>query len=100
MSHKNLSVNDVFKSKYYPPDLKLLYRLHQFITLNKRITVVEFGSGWSTAIFTSALDENKKKFYKKIKQLRRNNPFELFVLEDILKYRKINKKLIKNTVFY
>ena len=98
--HQQMEVNEVFKPTYYPPDLKLLYRLYQLIVLNKRTTLVEFGSGWSTIIFASALNENKKRYTKELKKLRRNNPFELFVLEDIPKYRKINikncKKFTKN----
>ena len=95
--HHKMQVNDVFGSKYYPPDLRLLYRLHQLVILNKRTTIAEMGSGWSTLVFTSALIENKKKFKNEVKKLRRNNPFELFVLEDIKKYKNLNKK--KNLSF-
>ena len=59
-----------------------LYRLYQFLLLNKRTTVFEFGSGWSTLMFSLALKELKDKFSKEVKQLRRNNPFELIVLEN------------------
>ena len=90
--HRKMGVNQVFEEKYYPPDLRLLYRLHQLIILNKRTTIVELGSGWSTMVFTSALIENKKKYTKDVKIFRRNNPFELFVLENIKKYKIINKK--------
>lgn len=90
--HRKMAVNQVFKKKYYPADLRLLYRLHQLIILNKRTTIVELGSGWSTMVFASALIENKKKYEKDVKKLRRNNPFELFVLENIKKYKIMNKK--------
>ena len=30
----------------------------------------------------AALNENKKMFMDEIKQLRRNNPFEIFILEN------------------
>jgi len=83
--HHKMGVNDVFGSKYYPADLRLLYRLHQLIITNKRTTIIEMGSGWSTLVFTSALIENKKRYNKEISKLRRNNPFELFVLENIQK---------------
>ena len=95
--HHKMGVNDVFGSKYYPADLRLLYRLHQLIIINKRTTIIEMGSGWSTLVFTSALIENKKRYKKEISKLRRNNPFELFVLENIQKYRALNKK--KNSTF-
>ena len=68
--------------KAYLPTLKDLYRIYQFVLLNKRTTVLEFGSGWSTLIFSLALKELKDKFSQKVKSLRRNNPFELFVLEN------------------
>ena len=80
----------------YPPMLVDLYRLYKFITLNKRTTILEFGSGWSTLIISMALNENKKKYHKDVLNLRRNNPFELFVLENKRKFLndtkfKVNK---------
>ena len=36
--------------KYFP-NLNDLYRLYQFVIINKRTTILEFGSGWSTLIF-------------------------------------------------
>ena len=38
-----------------PPELKDLYRLYQFIILNKRTTILEFGCGYSTLIISHAL---------------------------------------------
>ena len=93
------NVNNVFNEHTHLPDLNDLYRLYQFILLNKRTTIFEFGSGWSTLIFTLALQELKNNFYKEVKNLRRNNPFELFVLENEKKYLNITKKRIKNFYF-
>ena len=42
-----------------PPELNKLYFLHQFILLNKRINILEFGSGWSSVIFSHSLNQNK-----------------------------------------
>ena len=39
----------------YPPDLLDLYYLYEIIRLNKRITILEYGSGWSTLILYKAL---------------------------------------------
>lgn len=78
----------------YPPELKDLYRLYKYIILNKRTTILEFGSGWSSLIFLLAINELKKKYYKKIKNLRRNNPFEIFILENEKKYLNITKNRI------
>ena len=76
------SVNQMIIDQPYFPELDDLYRLYQFIIMNKRTTVFEFGSGWSTLIFTLALNELKKKFSQDVKILRRNNLFELFVIEN------------------
>jgi len=51
-----------------------LYNLYQYILINKRTTILEFGSGWSTLIFGLALNELSNKFSNEVKQLRRNNP--------------------------
>ena len=78
----------------YIPELKDLYRIYQFIILNKRTTILEFGSGWSSLIFNLALQELKNKFSEKISNLRRNNPFELFVLENEKKYLNISRNRV------
>ena len=44
------------------PELDDLYNLYQYILINKRTTVLEFGSGWSTLIFSLALNELSNKF--------------------------------------
>ena len=80
--------------KYFP-NLNDLYRLNQFILINKRTTILEFGSGWSTLIFNLALKDLKDKFSKEVKSLRRNNPFELFVLESEKKYLNITRNTIQ-----
>ena len=79
----------------YKPDLIDLYRLYFYIFLNKRTTVLEFGSGWSTLIIALALTDLKKKYKKDIKFLRRNNPFELFVVDNEKKYLKISQNRLK-----
>ena len=91
---KPLSANQMIVSNPYMPDLKDLYRLYQFVILNKRTTILEFGSGWSSLIFTLALMELKKNYSVKIKSLRRNNSFELFILENEKKYLNISKNRI------
>jgi len=92
---KKLSVNQMNVKAPYMPDLKDLYQLYQFVLINKRTTVFEYGSGWSSLIFNLALIELKKKFSKDIINLRRNNPFELFILENEKKYLGITKKRIE-----
>ena len=90
-----LKVNEMKVNNPYKPDLKDLYRLYYFIINNKRTTVMEFGSGWSSLIMALALSELKKKYSKEILKLRRNNPFELFIIENESKFLSITKRRIK-----
>ena len=91
---KKLSVNQIVVNEPYIPELDDLYNLYQYILINKRTTILEFGSGWSTLIFSLALNELSNKFSNEVKQLRRNNPFELFVIENEKKYLNITKNRI------
>jgi len=91
---KKPSVNQMILDEPYVPELNDLYNLYQFVIINKRTTILEFGSGWSTLIFSLALKELADKFSQKVKLLRRNNPFELFVVENEKKYLNITKKRI------
>ena len=84
---KKNSVNTIVVKEPYIPELCDLYNLYQYILINKRTTILEFGSGWSTLIFGLALNELSNKFSNEVKQLRRNNPFELFVIENEKKYK-------------
>ena len=54
-----------FEKNTYKPELQDLYRLHRLIILNKRISVLEYGTGWSTLVISHALRLNEKKFKKK-----------------------------------
>ena len=84
---KKPSVNQMITNEPYIPELDDLYNLYQYVLINKRTTILEFGSGWSTLIFSLALNELSNKFSNEVKQLRRNNPFELFVIENEKKYK-------------
>lgn len=92
--HK-LEINKKKRANSYGPNIKDLYSLYNLVFKNKRTTVLEFGSGWSTLVIGHALKELKKKFFKEINNFRRNNPFELFVLENEKKYLKITKSRTK-----
>lgn len=82
-----LDVNDKLNQIVpYKPDIHDLYRLHKIISLYKRTTVLEFGTGWSSKVMANALLNNKQKYYSDVKSLRRNNPFELFVVDDSKHY--------------
>ena len=92
---KKHSVNQIILNEPYIPELDDLYNLYQYIIINKRTTILEFGSGWSTLIFSLALKELADKFSTEVKSLRRNNPFELFVIENEKKYLNVTKNRIQ-----
>ena len=91
---KEPSVNQMRQDEPAMPELDDLYNLYQYILVNKRTTVLEFGSGWSTLIFSLVLRELRNKFSNEVKLLRRNNPFELFVIENEKKYLNITRNRI------
>ena len=91
---KKPSVNQMIVNEPYMPELYDLYNLYQYVLINKRTTILEFGSGWSSLIFSLALNELANKFSNEVKKLRRNNPFELFVIENEKKYLDITKNRI------
>ena len=91
---KKPSVNQMIVNEPYMIELYDLYNLYQYVLINKRTTILEFGSGWSSLIFSLALNELANKFSNEVKKLRRNNPFELFVIENEKKYLDITKHRI------
>ena len=92
---KKPRVNEMIQEKLYKPDLKDLYFLYKLITLNKRITVLEIGCGWSSLIIRKALDANKQKYFNKIKNLRRQNHFKCISVDNEKKWISNTKKLLK-----
>jgi len=95
-SKSERKIKDLRLSKVpYKPDLTDLYRLFKFVTLNKRTTILEYGTGWSTLVFHLALEINKKKFAAQPFK-RCSNPYKLFVVDNDKKFIRISKKRIKN----
>lgn len=90
------SVNELIVDEPYIPVLRDLYRLYKFITLNKRINILEFGSGWSSLVLSLALNQNKNNYSNTISELRRNNPFELLILDNQKKYFNISKNRVSH----
>jgi hypothetical protein len=79
----------------YEPELNDLYKLHASIILNKRLTVLEFGSGWSSLVLAHALQVNKNRLFNKTLKLRKKNKFEIHSLENDKKFLNISKKRVK-----
>jgi len=91
----NTPINVEISDKPYLPRAEELYFLFNFIKINKRLTILEFGSGWSSLFFCAALQENKKRYFDYCKNnIRNSNLFELFVLENEKKFLNISKERI------
>ena len=58
---KNINLDDSkirkieVKKNIYRPVLMDLYRLYNIISLNKRTSVLEFGSGWSSVVICKSI---------------------------------------------
>ena len=61
-TNPELKVNEMKVINPYKPDLKDLYRLYFFVLYNKRTTIMEFGSGWSSLVMALALSKLKNKY--------------------------------------
>ena len=83
---ESIGLNNKFLNKkngnVLRPNLKKLFFLYKLITLNKRLTALEFGSGWSTLILSLALGTNLKKYKNNTINLK-NDKFEIFSLDNI-----------------
>lgn len=98
-SKTGIDLKSHLKSKDpFKPDLIDLFRLYQYVFLNKRTTILEFGSGWSSLVFISALNSLKNKYFSETKKLRRKNIFELFIVENESRYLNITKKNIEKHI--
>lgn len=87
------------------PQLFDLYRLHRFVLENKRLTILEFGTGWSTKIFADALYKHQKLAKSAIINLRKDNLFQLHVVDDQQEFidisaSRIDKDMSHNVHFY
>ena len=90
--------------KKLSPNIQQLYFVFNLITIFRRVTVLEFGVGWSTIAISNALLENKKRYSSKIKNLRFNDPFHLFSVDNYKKFirqtkNKLNKQQANVTSF-
>ena len=86
-------VNTLKNLKTFEPNLIDLYKIHNFILLNKRTSVLEFGCGWSSLVIEHAIRLNKKKFNKEISKFIINrNFFKHYAVDNSAKYLSIAKK--------
>ena len=86
--------NDQRVSKFpHIPDLSDLYYLYNLIVLNNRISILEYGTGWSSLIIYKALLFNKKR-NKDLSYTRCDNPYSLSIIDNNKKFINISKKRI------
>lgn len=95
VNHSLLNAVDPNNDVPFPVEIDDLTRLH-FIARNRRATtILEFGIGKSTLVFADALRLNKLEHESfVINKLRRQNPFELFSVDNSAEWIAHTKKLI------
>jgi hypothetical protein len=85
---------DIRKQKdVYGPDLLDLYSLHKTVVDYKRVSALEYGTGWSSLVILDALIKNFNK-YKNNKFQRILKPFNLHIIDDSELYLNNTKKNI------
>ena len=84
----------------FPAELDDLSRLH-FITRDRKVnTILEFGVGNSTIIFSHALSLNKNKYKDVVrKNFRKNNIFQIHSIDNYEKWIQLCKQKINNLNF-
>jgi hypothetical protein len=81
------------QEEIYGPDLLDLYSLHKTVIDYKRVSVLEYGTGWSSLVILDALIKNFTQ-YKNYKFTRILNPFNLHIIDDSKHYLDVTKKNI------
>ena len=83
----------------FEPELDDLVRLHYLVTSRNVITILEYGVGKSSIVFDHALNLNKNRFSSYVQNnLRRNNPFQCFSIDNNKKWINICKKAAKTSL--
>jgi len=71
----------------FPPELDDLIRLHYIVRNRKINTILEFGVGNSTLVFTDAIKKNKNDYGAYVSSnLRRTNPFEIHSVDNSIEW--------------
>lgn len=81
--------------KILPPNLSKLYILYQLILLNKRISILELGSGWSSLFLSDALNCNKTSNRKNLFNCGFSKPYEMISIDNDKKYLNISRARLK-----
>ena len=71
----------------YEPDIKDLYRLYSFVIDNCVVSILEFGSGWSTLALSLGLQENRTKYQNLYPNEARNpHPFRICTVDNSIDF--------------
>lgn len=82
-----------FEEKPYEPEYSDLCRLHYLALSRKSINILEFGSGFSTAIMADALRLLSEYFGVWVKEnIRVQNPFHIYAIEEEQRFLEITQK--------
>ncbi len=86
-----------FEVKPYAPKYDDLCRLHYLVLSRKSINVLEFGSGFSTAVIADALRLLSDHFAEWVtKNIRCERPFHIFAVEEEQRFLEITKHRLGN----
>jgi hypothetical protein len=81
-----------FEEKPFEPEYSDLCRLHWIALSRKAINVLEFGSGYSTAILADAMRTLDRYFGEWAKRsIRSDNPFHVYAIEEEQRFLEITK---------
>jgi len=74
----------------YPPIIEDLWPLHEGVVKRKALSILEYGSGWSTLVLAMALEHNKALYNEVVKsKIRHPNPFCLMTVDASRTYSNI-----------
>ena len=96
--HKNFKkrkVNQMIDDFAFQPELDELYLLHRYIIQFRRMTILEFGIGWSTIVMANALQYNRNKYLSKVENLRMSNAGQIHCLDNSKSWAKKMKIKLK-----
>ena len=87
---ESLLVSESHKDFLYAPEIDDLYFLYSLVREKSIVSILEFGSGWSTAVLSLALQENFLSFGDQyLAQVRHPNPFKMVSIDASKDFQKI-----------
>lgn len=77
-----------------PPDEADLSRLERICLARKVVTILEFGTGWSTRRMAAALRVNRDRHGDAVARLRFCNAFELHAVDNVPHYLELSRQQV------